>query len=95
VAVDTWAFGPSDPPGFTAMACDELLVHTYDAPSGLSRLFATPESLAWPVLHRLFPGMRRLDTPPGRATALSTPLLAALCSINRLPPSLTLAMVLP
>jgi hypothetical protein len=54
--VRAWhVFGPSDPPGFAAMACDELLVHTYDAMSGLGRQFAAPEALVWPIINRLFP----------------------------------------
>jgi hypothetical protein len=48
-------FGPSDPPGFAAMACDELLIHTYDVMAGLGRQFAASEALVWPILHRLFP----------------------------------------
>jgi hypothetical protein len=60
--VRAWhVFGPSDPRGFAAMACDELLVHTYDALSGMGRQFAAAEALVWPVLNRLFP-----DAPGGR-----------------------------
>jgi hypothetical protein len=62
--VRAWhVFGPSDPPGFAAMACDELLVHTYDAMSGLGRQFAAPQALVWPILDRLFPAAPRGRDP--------------------------------
>jgi hypothetical protein len=48
-------FGSPDPPGFAAMACDEILVHTADAMAGLGRSFGGDERLAAEVLARLYP----------------------------------------
>jgi uncharacterized protein (TIGR03083 family) len=47
--------GLGDAAGFAAIACDELLVHTWDAAQGLARDFTVPPELAEPVLRRLFP----------------------------------------
>jgi hypothetical protein len=47
--------GVADPSGFTAMACDEMLIHTDDAARGLDRTFSPPAELTEPVLRRLFP----------------------------------------
>ena len=47
--------GIADAPGFAAMACDELLVHTYDAARGLGVDFEPPAVLAAATLYRLFP----------------------------------------
>ena len=47
--------GPADASGFAAMACDEILVHTADAATGLGRPFVPDPALAAGVLHRLFP----------------------------------------
>jgi uncharacterized protein (TIGR03083 family) len=47
--------GAADPDGFAAMACDELLVHTYDAARGLARAWSPPVALAEKTLRRLFP----------------------------------------
>lgn len=49
-------FGAADPSGFAAMACDELLVHTHDAATGLGLAFTPDRRLAARVLARLFPG---------------------------------------
>jgi uncharacterized protein (TIGR03083 family) len=48
-------WGLSDVSGFAGMACDELLVHTWDAASGLGRPFTPPPALAGRTLRRLFP----------------------------------------
>lgn len=53
-------YGLADAPGFAAMACDELLVHTDDAARGLGLPFTPPPDLAAATLHRLFPW-----APPG------------------------------
>jgi uncharacterized protein (TIGR03083 family) len=47
--------GSADPSGFAAMACDEILVHTYDAGTGLGEEFSPDPGLAGRVLARLFP----------------------------------------
>ncbi|MEU4889692.1 MULTISPECIES: maleylpyruvate isomerase N-terminal domain-containing protein [Streptomyces] len=47
--------GAADPSGFAAMACDEILVHTHDAATGLGEDFRPDQSLARRVLARLFP----------------------------------------
>lgn len=47
--------GVADASGFVAMACDELLVHTSDAASGLGREFAPTSEIAEATLRRLFP----------------------------------------
>jgi hypothetical protein len=47
--------GSPDPSGFAAMACDELLVHGYDAASGLDARLQPDRQLAARVLGRLFP----------------------------------------
>ncbi|GLY67025.1 maleylpyruvate isomerase N-terminal domain-containing protein [Amycolatopsis taiwanensis] len=48
-------FGLADPSGFAAMGCDELLVHTADAATGLGTSFEPDSELAAATLHRLFP----------------------------------------
>jgi hypothetical protein len=48
-------FGLADAPGFAAMACDELLVHTGDAARGLELSFAPSPELSHATLGRLFP----------------------------------------
>jgi hypothetical protein len=48
-------FGAADPCGFAAMACDEVLVHTHDAATGLGEVFRPDQDLARRVLARLFP----------------------------------------
>jgi hypothetical protein len=55
---DTRAYHPagnSDPEGFCAMGCDELLVHAYDIAGGLDVPFQAPDDLAAAVVLRLFP----------------------------------------
>jgi uncharacterized protein (TIGR03083 family) len=48
-------FGLADASGFAAMACDELLVHSYDAARGFELPFTPPAPLARATLERLFP----------------------------------------
>jgi hypothetical protein len=47
--------GTSDPEGFLAMACEEILVHTWDISQGQGVLMAVPDDLAAATLHRIFP----------------------------------------
>jgi len=47
--------GLADASGFAAMACDELLVHTWDAGHGLGLPFEPSEVLSQAVVHRIFP----------------------------------------
>lgn len=47
--------GSADASGFAAMACDEILVHTRDAGTGLGAEFRPDQALAGAVLARLFP----------------------------------------
>ena len=55
--------GLADATGFSAMGCDELLVHTFDAARGLGLEFEPPEVLSQMVLRRLFPwAPRSTDT---------------------------------
>ena len=54
--------GPADPSGFAGMACDEILVHTYDAGTGLEESFSLDPRLARRLLRRLFPGSVRVLT---------------------------------
>ena len=51
--------GLADAAGFAAMGCDEILVHTADAASGLGLDFEPPVVLSQGVLRRLFPGAPR------------------------------------
>jgi len=48
-------YGRSDPAGFAAMGCDEMLVHTADIAAGLGAAFDPPRDLCERVLARLFP----------------------------------------
>ena len=50
--------GPADPSGFAGMARDEILVHTYDAGTGLGASFSPDPRLAGRLFRRLFPGLR-------------------------------------
>ncbi|MGI9608471.1 MAG: maleylpyruvate isomerase N-terminal domain-containing protein [Acidimicrobiales bacterium] len=56
-------FGSADPSGFAAMACDEMLVHSYDAHLGLASSFAPDDAIAGSVLARLFPWVDAGDQP--------------------------------
>ena len=47
--------GISDAEGFLAMACEEILVHTWDIAQGLGLTVSVPDDLAQVVLHRIFP----------------------------------------
>lgn len=47
--------GSPDASGFAALACDEILVHTHDAATGLGEVFRAEPALAELVLARLFP----------------------------------------
>jgi hypothetical protein len=47
--------GSADGSGFAAMSCDEILVHTRDAGTGLGAEFTPDPALAGRVLARLFP----------------------------------------
>jgi hypothetical protein len=55
--------GMADSGGFLAMACDEILVHGWDAIRGLGGEFRAPTALAGRVLARLFP-WAPIDTDP-------------------------------
>ncbi|MFC7529658.1 maleylpyruvate isomerase N-terminal domain-containing protein [Actinoplanes sp. GCM10030250] len=55
-----WHWGPTDPSGFAALGCNEILLHTYDITSGLGVDWPLPDSLCAAVLARLFP-----DAPSG------------------------------
>jgi hypothetical protein len=47
--------GMADAEGFLAMACEEILVHTWDISQGLGLSMDAPDDLAAAVLHRIFP----------------------------------------
>ena len=49
------AVGMADPEGFTAMGCDEIMVHADDVARGLGVSFEPPDDLCTAVLERLFP----------------------------------------
>jgi Mycothiol maleylpyruvate isomerase N-terminal domain len=57
-----WHWGPTDPGGFIALGCNELLVHGYDIARGLGVDWKPPAPLASAVVDRLFP-----DAPEGDA----------------------------
>ncbi len=59
--------GLADASGFAAMACDEMLIHTYDAACGIAAEFNPPDRLAAATLHRLFPWIDELDGDPWTA----------------------------
>ena len=45
----------TDPEGIAAIACDELLIHTWDIGRGFGRVFAAPDAPLEAVIDRLFP----------------------------------------
>jgi hypothetical protein len=47
--------GISDPEGFLAMACEEILIHTWDIAQGFGVAMVVPDDLAAAVLARIFP----------------------------------------
>jgi hypothetical protein len=49
------ASGMTDPSGYAAMGCDELLVHSWDIGRGFAEPFALPEDLCKRLVPRLFP----------------------------------------
>jgi uncharacterized protein (TIGR03083 family) len=55
--------GAADASGFAAMACDEILVHTRDAGTGLGAEFTPEAGLTGPVLARLFPWYEPVPDP--------------------------------
>lgn len=55
-----WHWGPTDPGGFVALGCNEVLVHGYDMACGLGIAWRPPAPLAAAVLARLF-----RDAPDG------------------------------
>jgi uncharacterized protein (TIGR03083 family) len=57
------SMGAADASGFAAMACDEILVHTRDAGTGLGAQFVPEAALAGAVLARLFPWYEPVPDP--------------------------------
>jgi uncharacterized protein (TIGR03083 family) len=55
--------GLTDPEGFVALGCEEVLIHTDDIAAGLGRRFEPPAELAERVLRRLFPWAPEGDDP--------------------------------
>jgi len=55
--------GNADASGFAAMACDEILIHTRDAGTGLGAEFTAETGLAGRVLARLFPWYEPVPDP--------------------------------
>lgn len=47
--------GMADAEGFLAMACEEILIHTWDVAQGLDLAMTVPDDLAQAVLARIFP----------------------------------------
>jgi len=45
----------ADAEGFLAMACEEILVHTWDIAQGFGFTVSVPDDLAQAVIHRIFP----------------------------------------
>jgi uncharacterized protein (TIGR03083 family) len=59
--------GMTDPSGYCAMSCDEVLVHTWDIGRGLGDRFELPASVCARVVPRLFPMWGPIDADPGDA----------------------------
>ena len=55
--------GTADASGFAAMACDEILIHTRDAGTGLGADFEPAADLAGRILARLFPWYEPVPDP--------------------------------
>jgi hypothetical protein len=53
----------ADPSGFAAMACDELLIHSWDAAQGRAVPFNPDQRLAGRVLEEPFPWVRHQPDP--------------------------------
>jgi uncharacterized protein (TIGR03083 family) len=64
--------GLADRSGFAAMACDELLVHTWDAANALGVGFDPPVGLAEATLLRLFPWAADTPGTPWRLSGRQT-----------------------
>jgi uncharacterized protein (TIGR03083 family) len=56
--------GMTDPSGYCAMSCDEVLVHTWDIGRGLGDRFELPASVCARVVPRLFPMWAPIDADP-------------------------------
>ncbi len=56
-------YGMADPSGFIAMACDEILAHTFDICAGLGVPFEPPADLPAKVVARLFPWTPESEDP--------------------------------
>jgi uncharacterized protein (TIGR03083 family) len=56
--------GMSDPSGFSAMSCDEVLVHTWDIGRGFGESLELPAELCGRVVTRLFPMWAPIDADP-------------------------------
>lgn len=54
----------TDPSGYCAMSCDELLVHTWDIGRGLGESFELPVAVCARVVPRLFPMWMPIDADP-------------------------------
>jgi uncharacterized protein (TIGR03083 family) len=59
--------GMTDRTGYSAMACSELLVHTWDIGRGLGVAFELPRDLSGRVVARLFPMWPDIDAAPEEA----------------------------
>jgi len=57
----------TDPTGYCAMACDELLVHTWDIGRGLGEPFELPSAVCARVVSRLFPMWMPIEADPREA----------------------------
>jgi len=63
--VRTWHnSGMTDRSGYSAMACSELLIHTWDLGGGLDARFELPAELSGRVVSRLFPMWLPIDARP-------------------------------